>query len=181
MLYAGYYERSEMMNNINIRNAGTWDAGKTTLSESLLYVSGSIRQLGRVDHGNALDYAQERIAVSMIYAKQAILTGKDICITLLDTPGHVDFSRNVECASGAGLCSGDHQCTGWHTVPFTETIWKLLQHYMFCSHFVNKMDVSHTECTDCVRIETASDEHCVDVTLQDEACQSSWPRAVMNC
>ena len=74
MLYAGYYERSEMMNNINIGMLAHVDAGKTTLSESLLYVSGSIRQLGRVDHGNAfLDYdAQEKDRGITIYAKQAI-------------------------------------------------------------------------------------------------------------
>lgn len=74
------------------------DAGKTTLSESMLYLSGSIRQFGRVDHGDAfLDYdQQERKRGITIYSKQAVFQWDDLSFTLIDTPGHVDFSSEME-------------------------------------------------------------------------------------
>ena len=77
------------------------DAGKTTLSESMLYLSGSIRKLGRVDHRDAfLDtYGLEKERGITIFSKQAVFTWKDADITLLDTPGHVDSQRrwSVSC------------------------------------------------------------------------------------
>ena len=163
------------MNNINIGMLAHVDAGKTTLSESLLYVSGSIRQLGRVDHGNAfLDYdAQEKDRGITIYAKQAIFDWKDTRITLLDTPGHVDFSAEMERV----LQVLDYAVVIINALDgiqsHTETIWKLLQHYHVPALvFVNKMDVSHTERTQIMEdLKRHLDEHCVDVTLQDEACQ----------
>lgn len=74
------------------------DAGKTTLSEALLYRGGSIRRLGRVDHKNAfLDTdAMERERGITIFSKQAVLPLETVEITLLDTPGHVDFSAETE-------------------------------------------------------------------------------------
>ena len=74
------------------------DAGKTTLSEALLYESGAVRRLGRVDHGDAfLDTdALERERGITIFAKQAVLRAGGASITLLDTPGHVDFSSEAE-------------------------------------------------------------------------------------
>ena len=74
------------------------DAGKTTLSEGLLYVSGALRRLGRVDHGDAfLDTdALERERGITIFSKQARFTVGDTEFTLLDTPGHVDFSAEME-------------------------------------------------------------------------------------
>lgn len=73
------------------------DAGKTTLSESILYVSGSIRKMGRVDHGDAfLDtFELERARGITIFSKQALFTLGDRRVTLLDTPGHVDFSAEM--------------------------------------------------------------------------------------
>ena len=74
------------------------EAGQTTLSEAMLYLSGSIKKLGRVDHGNSfLDtYSLERERGITIFSKQAIISLKDLEITLLDTPGHVDFSGEME-------------------------------------------------------------------------------------
>ena len=74
------------------------DAGKTTLAESMLYASGSIRKAGRVDHGDAfLDtYALEKDRGITIFAKQAQMTLGQYEVTLLDTPGHVDFSAEME-------------------------------------------------------------------------------------
>ena len=74
------------------------DAGKTTLSEAMLYVAGAIRRLGRVDHGNAfLDtFALERQRGITIFSKQAVLSLPERELTLLDTPGHVDFSAEME-------------------------------------------------------------------------------------
>ena len=75
------------------------DAGKTTLSEAMLYESGAVRRLGRVDHGDAfLDTdAPERSRGITIFSKQAMLQLGDVELTLLDTPGHVDFSAAVDC------------------------------------------------------------------------------------
>ena len=77
------------------------DAGKTTLSEALLYRSGSIRKLGRVDHRDAfLDTdAMERERGITIFSKQAVLSLETVEVTLLDTPGHVDFSAEAETVS----------------------------------------------------------------------------------
>ena len=74
------------------------DAGKTTLTEAMLYLTGNIRRLGRVDHGDAfLDTdAQERERGITIFSKQAVLPLESMTITLLDTPGHVDFSSGME-------------------------------------------------------------------------------------
>ena len=74
------------------------DAGKTTLSEALLYVSGTRRFLGRVDHGDAyLDtHALERRRGITIFSKQALFSTQNRAITLVDTPGHVDFSAEAE-------------------------------------------------------------------------------------
>lgn len=119
------------------------DAGKTTLSESMLYKSGAIRKLGRVDHKDAfLDtFELERERGITIFSKQAVFTWKDMEIILLDTPGHVDFSAEMERTLqvldyAVLIVSGSDGIQG-HTV----TLWKLLKQYdipVFI--FVNKMD-----------------------------------------
>ncbi len=133
---------------INIGIVAHVDAGKTTLSESMLYHAGAIRKLGRVDHKDAfLDTDQmERERGITIFSKQAVFRWKDRTITLLDTPGHVDFSAEMErvlqvldCAvlvvSGADGVQGH-----------TQTLWKLLKRYQIPTFlFVNKMDQEGTD------------------------------------
>ena len=120
------------------------EAGKTTLSEGMLYVSGAIRRLGRVDHKDAfLDtFELERERGITIFSKQAEFTWKDLCGTLLDTPGHTDFSaemeRTLQVLDYAVLViSGTDGIQG-----HTETLLKLLQTYKIPVFlFVNKMDL----------------------------------------
>ena len=85
----------KMENKLVIGILAHVDAGKTTLSEGMLYLGGSIRKMGRVDHGNAfLDtYALERARGITIFSKQAVLNMGKWVVTLLDTPGHVDFRQ----------------------------------------------------------------------------------------
>ena len=121
------------------------DAGKTTLSEGLLYRSGSLRRLGRVDHQDAfLDTDPiERERGITIFSKQAILPLGETTITLLDTPGHVDFSSEAERTMrvldyAILVISGTDGVQG-HTM----TLWRLLKRYnvpVFL--FVNKMDLA---------------------------------------
>lgn len=124
------------------------DAGKTTLSESMLYLSGRIRQQGRVDHGNAyLDtYELERARGITIFSKQAELTFGGLQITLLDTPGHVDFSaemeRTLRVLDYAILVINGADGVQGHT----ETLWKLLKQYRIPVFlFINKMDQNGTD------------------------------------
>ena len=107
------------------------DAGKTTLSEGLLYAAGALRTLGRVDHGNAfLDTeALERERGITIFAKQAVLDCGGTHITLLDTPGHVDFSaeaeRTLQVLDYAILVISGTDGVQGHT----RTLWRLLERY----------------------------------------------------
>jgi len=121
------------------------DSGKTTLSEALLYQAGAIRRIGRVDHKDAfLDtHSLEKERGITIFSKQAILPIKGGSITLLDTPGHVDFSaemeRTLQVLDYAILVISGTDGVQSHT----ETLWKLLERYdvpVFL--FVNKMDLA---------------------------------------
>ncbi len=124
------------------------DAGKTTLAESMLYLTGSIRKLGRVDHKDAfLDtYTLERARGITIFSKQAVLSYKNTEVILLDTPGHVDFSaemeRTLQVLDYAILViSGSDGIQG-----HTETLWRLLIRYHIPTFlFVNKMDLIGTD------------------------------------
>ena len=121
------------------------DAGKTTLSEGILYQAGSIRKLGRVDHKDAyLDTdAQERSRGITIFSKPAQLRFREMDLTLIDTPGHVDFSAEMERTLQVLDCavlviSGTDGVQG-----HTETLWRLLAHHRIPTFvFVNKMDLS---------------------------------------
>ena len=119
------------------------DSGKTTLSEAMLYLSGGVRKLGRVDHGDAfLDTdQQERERGITIFSKQARLAWRGCELTLLDTPGHVDFSAEMERALqvldyAVLLISGADGVQG-----HTETLWRLLERHQVPTFlFINKMD-----------------------------------------
>ena len=125
------------------------DAGKTTCVEAMLLNSGTIRKAGRVDHGDTiLDYdEQERSYGITIYAKEAHMKWMDAEIDLIDTPGHVDFSaemeRSLSVLDVAVLLINGQDGVQAHT----HTIWKCLAHYHVpCIVFVNKMDISfHTQ------------------------------------
>ena len=125
------------------------DAGKTTCVEAMLLNSGTIRKAGRVDHGDTiLDYdEQERSHGITIYAKEAHMKWMDAEIDLIDTPGHVDFSaemeRSLSVLDVAVLLINGQDGVQAHT----HTIWKCLAHYHVpCIVFVNKMDISfHTQ------------------------------------
>ncbi|MGN0290545.1 MAG: GTP-binding protein, partial [Lachnospiraceae bacterium] len=124
------------------------DAGKTTLSEGMLYVSGAIRKMGRVDNKDAyLDtYALERERGITIFSKQAVFHHRDVEITLLDTPGHVDFSpemeRTLQVLDYAILVISGADGVQGHT----KTLWNLLKKYEIPTFlFVNKMDQEGTD------------------------------------
>ena len=121
------------------------DAGKTTLSEGILFLAGSIRKLGRVDHKDAFldNYGLERERGITIFSKQAVINWKDTVITLLDTPGHVDFSAEMERTLNV-LDYAVLVISGTDGVqPHTLTLWKLLKRYNIPVFiFVNKMDIA---------------------------------------
>ena len=147
------------------------DAGKTTLSESLLYTSGAIRKMGKVDTKDAfLDTDEmERARGITIYSKQARFVWKDCEITLLDTPGHVDFSaemeRTLQVLDYAILVISGADGVQGHT----HTLWNLLQKYQIPVFlFVNKMDQPGVD-RDALMEELKSrlDSGCVDFTRTD--------------
>lgn len=147
------------------------DAGKTTCIESMLANSGAIRKAGRVDHGDtALDYdEEERKHGITIYAKEAHMTWKDTEIFLIDTPGHVDFSAEME-RSLSVLDLAVVLINGQDGVQaHTHTIWKCLEHYgVPCLVFVNKMDISyHTEEELISDLQKHCSDMCVDWTGED--------------
>ena len=148
------------------------DAGKTTLSEGILYLTGSIRKLGRVDNRDAfLDtYALERARGITIFSKQAVFGLGDTEVTLLDTPGHVDFSAEMErtlqvldyailVVSGADGVQGH-----------TETLWRLLKRYQIPTFiFMNKMDQDGTDRAALMEdVKKRLDGSCVDFSVQDD-------------
>ena len=142
------------------------DAGKTTLSEAMLYQSGVIRKLGRVDYKDAyLDtYEMERDRGITIFSKQAVFSLGDLQVTLLDTPGHVDFSaemeRTLQVLDYAILVINGADGVQGHTL----TLWKLLGRYKIPVFlFINKMDQEGTDREALLRqLQTQLSEHCLD-------------------
>ncbi len=142
------------------------DAGKTTLSEAMLFQSGRIRQQGRVDHGDAyLDTdIQERERGITIFSKQATLRWRDLDLTLMDTPGHVDFSSEMERVlrvldAAVLVISGADGVQG-HTL----TLWRLLRIYQVPTVlFINKMDQAGTDREWVMReLKTRLSDSCID-------------------
>ncbi len=153
------------------------DAGKTTLSEAMLYVSGARRTLGRVDHANAyLDtHALERARGITIFSKQAMFSTAHRDITLVDTPGHVDFSAEAErvmpildCAVLVISATAGIQA---HTV----TLWKLLERYSIPTFlFVNKMDLPGKSKTELLaQLQNTLSPYCTDFTAGQEQIAES--------
>ena len=149
------------------------DAGKTTLSEGMLFASGSIRKMGRVDNKDAfLDtHALERDRGITIFSKQAQLTIGEKKLTLLDTPGHVDFSaemeRTLQVLDYAILVISGADGVQGHT----QTLWRLLKQYgipVFL--FVNKMDQSGTNKAALMQeLKSRLDDVCIDFSEQGTA------------
>ncbi len=124
------------------------DSGKTTLSEAMLYLSGNLNKLGRVDHRDSfLDTnSLERSRGITIFSKQAIMNYKDTVFTIMDTPGHVDFSaeteRTLQVLDYAVLVISGTDGIQSHTI----TLWKLLKKYRVpCFVFINKMDLPSSD------------------------------------
>ena len=141
-------KRGEIVENIVMGILAHVDAGKTTLSEGMLYLSGTVRKLGRVDHKDAfLDtYSLERDRGITIFSKQAVFSLGNRRINLLDTPGHVDFSaemeRTLQVLDYAVLVISGADGVQGHT----ETLWKLLKLYEIPTFiFINKMDQPGTD------------------------------------
>ena len=149
------------------------DAGKTTLSEALLYESGVIRTRGRVDHKDAfLDTSPlERERGITIFSKQACFSYGNMDVTMLDTPGHVDFSSEMERTLqvidyAVLIISGTDGVQG-----HTETVWKLLQKYRIPTFFfVNKMDLPGADKAAVLKeLQAKLSPYCVDFTEEEEA------------
>ena len=159
------------------------DAGKTTLSEGILYTCKAIRKLGRVDHQDAfLDTnTLERNRGITIFSKQAECTLGEFGITLLDTPGHVDFSAEMERTLqvldyGILVISGADGVQG-----HTETLWRLLSRYQIPVFlFINKMDQPGTDrATLLVELKEKLDTNCVDFSADQTG--EDWKEQVAVC
>ena len=147
------------------------DAGKTTLSEALLYANGVIRSMGRVDNGDAFldNFALERARGITVFSKQAVLHNAQDTVTILDTPGHVDFSaemeRTLQVLDYAVLVISGAEGVQGHT----RTLWYLLKEYnvpVFL--FVNKMDQPGTDRQALIeQLRASLDENCLDFTETD--------------
>ena len=148
------------------------DAGKTTLSEALLYVSGARRTLGRVDHRDAyLDtHELERSRGITIFSKQARLETENRAITLVDTPGHVDFSTEAERTMPILDCAVLVISGTDGIQAHTATLWRLLERYHVPTFlFINKMDLPGMEREKLLQqLQEQLSEHCVDFGADPE-------------
>ena len=156
------------MKNIAVGILAHVDAGKTTCIESMLYNAGTIRKMGRVDHKDAfLDYdSLERDRGITIFSKEAHFHWKDSEIYVIDTPGHVDFSsemeRSLQVLDLAIILINAQDGVQSHT----ETIWKCLEHYNVPALvFINKMDISYIEKEELMEnLQRMCSENCIDFT-----------------
>ena len=165
------------MENLVVGILAHVDAGKTTLSEGLLYTCGKLKKLGRVDHGDAFldtDPMEKERGIT-IFSKQAILPLEGLEITLLDTPGHVDFSAEMERTLSVLDCAilvvGGADGVQGHT----HTLWKLLERYGVPTFlFVNKMDLAGADRAALLgELKGKLDEGCVDMADQEALCEQA--------
>lgn len=155
------------MKHITIGMLAHVDAGKTTLSEAMLYHTGVIKKIGRVDKQDAyLDFnEQERARGITIYSKQSVMTYQDSAFIFLDTPGHVDFAcemeRTLQVLDYAIVIISARDGIQGHT----KTIWKLLDYYHVPTFiFVNKMDLAYLSENDIIeKLHQDLDENCYAV------------------
>ncbi len=165
------------MENLVVGILAHVDAGKTTLSEGLLYTCGKLKKLGRVDHGDAFldtDPMEKERGIT-IFSKQAILPLEGLEITLLDTPGHVDFSAEMERTLSVLDCAilvvGGADGVQGHT----HTLWKLLERYGVPTFlFVNKMDLAGADRAALLaELKSKLDEGCVDMGDKEALCEQA--------
>ncbi len=155
------------------------DSGKTTLSEAMLFISGAIRKKGRVDHGDAFldtDTIEKERGIT-IFSKQAVFEYGNTCFTLLDTPGHVDFSAETE-RTFKVLDAAVLVISGTDGVQnHTETLWKLLCEYEIPVFiFVNKTDISDKSQSEIMEsLKSRLNINCVNF------CDSSFEEEVAMC
>ena len=160
-------------NNIVLGILAHVDAGKTTLSEAMLYLSGKLKKLGRVDHRDSFldNNSLERARGITIFSKQAVMPLGEMTVTLLDTPGHVDFSaeaeRSLQVLDYAVLVISGTDGVQAHT----ETLWKLLERYNVpVLIFVTKMDLPGCDRQEIMNgLRTRLSERCVDFSAEGEA------------
>lgn len=162
----GERESEKIQKHICVGILAHVDAGKTTLAEGILYLTGSIRKLGRVDHQDAFldNFDLERERGITIFSKQARLLLGDVPVTLMDTPGHVDFAaemeRTLQILDYAILVISGPDGVQGHV----ETLWRLLDRYQIPVFvFVNKMDQQGTDRAALMQeLEKRLDSRCVD-------------------
>lgn len=158
------------------------DAGKTTLSEAILYKTGAIRKLGRVDNQDAFldNFQVERERGITVFAKQAVFSLGERQVTLLDTPGHVDFSaemeRTLQVLDYAILVISGSAGVQGHT----KTLWRLLKEYQIPVFlFVNKMDMPDTDREEILeQIRHQLSDNCVAFDTKEE---SEWAENIAMC
>ncbi|MGN0478961.1 MAG: NYN domain-containing protein [Hominenteromicrobium sp.] len=165
------------------------DAGKTTLSEAMLFTGGQLRKLGRVDHGNAfLDTdVLERERGITIFSKQAVLPLDSVELTLLDTPGHVDFSSEMERTLQVLDCAVLVISGTDGVQSHTRTLWKLLDRYRVPTFlFINKMDLEGADRSallaslqkqlsgGCIDFSAENDDFAENVAMCDEVLLSEY-------
>lgn len=170
-------EKQSMQNNkLVIGILAHVDAGKTTLAEGILYTCGNLRKMGRVDHQDAFldNFALERQRGITIFSKQAQIQWEDLSITLLDTPGHVDFSaemeRTLQVLDVAILVISGADGVQGHVM----TLWRLLKRYEIPTFlFVNKMDQPGTDSEKLMaELQSRLSEHCVEFSAANDVTGS---------
>ena len=194
-VYCGILSSGDIMKKISVGILAHVDSGKTTLSEAMMYLSGNIKKLGRVDHKNAfLDtFTLERERGITIFSKLALLKYKDVQFTLLDTPGHVDFSAETERALQV-LDYAILVISGTNGVQsHTKTLWKLLKKYSVPVFiFINKMDLADEDSLTvlenlkaelsetCLSFESEDDEFYESAALCDEKLLEKYEENGLN-